>query len=253
MNSRFVTSLSRPYFAMMAENVGDVNTLPADGLGQVHLEFRVEVPPQQHTSADELHPLFAFTHDIQTQPAILEVGITPSGRVKATAKSGHSYQSRINAVRDPSSWNSISVAYGGVSGVWAVNINSVIDTSVVDPSPVPLLPNAGYQTRLMLFNGRDGLSRYQVSVRYCLLVWDTPTTLVVYDFQDDYGDAIEPDFQVGSWPSDLTMRASVYNPLVTAPWGPVPAGPPTGFYRWGLTTDYTRLAKPQTQFTRVPE
>lgn len=257
-NFRYVRSLGEPYFAFTAENVGDLSTLPSFGLIQVTMEFRVFALPKAKASADELHPLFAFVHDLVTQPAIFEAGITPSGRIKASIRTGSVWQSAANIVGDATRWHRADFAYDGGSGQWFVTIDDhAQDTSVIDPGPAYLRPNAGYQTKLLAFNGRDGLSRSDVALRSLFNGWlgAGGATNAEYDFRDNFGGALKPKFggpAPAAMPSDCILRAGFYDPLVTYPWGAVPTGSQDGAYRWGLGTEFTRLAKPTTKFTRVP-
>lgn len=259
-NFRYVRSLGEPYFAFTAENVGDLSTLPDRGLVGVGIEYRVDRPAQQNASADELHPLFSFAHDLQTQPAIFEVGITPSGRLKAVTRYGLTFQTGPSRFADSSRWHTALFDYDE-SGDLVVNIDDAPPVGVSGAGGA-LLPNAGYSTRLMLFNGRDGLTRAGLSLRRVTLTFaDTAPSAanILYDFHDDYTDTIEPDFpDFGSplfkMPTDCVMRAAYYDPVFSTPWGnvPSPGTSPDAAYRWGLGTEFTRLAKPTTKFTRVP-
>lgn len=257
MNHRFVTSLGDPYFAFKAEGVGDLTSLPSFGLIEAYVEFRVEVAPTQSASADELHPLLSFIHDLQTQPAIIELGVTPSGRAKATNRSGGVWQSGSGRILDASQWHSLRVAYDGGTGQWFVDFDTDFqDTSIIDGGGF-LVPNAGYSTRLMLFNGNDGLTRAKASIRHAEFAFlgAGGSTILTYGFSGGYGSTLTPEFSgtlPGAMPTSCVLSAGFYDPLFVAPWGSPSSGTPSGSYRWGLTTDYTRLAKPTTTYTRVP-
>ncbi len=256
-NRRFVSVGGAPYVAF-ACNTGDLDAMPQFGLASVTLEFRVEVLPQQNATADEIHPLFAFIHDIETQVAIFEVGVTPSGRVAAQVKSGDVWKSSISRVLDATAWHTLSVGYDGATGSWFTAIDGDIDNSQVDPSPSYLLPTAGYGTRLMLFNGRKGMSRMSASIAAAsaTFVGAVRNTTLTWDFTARSGDAIATGMttsdgvasELGVLPA---MRAERWNPLVFSPWGPVPTDGPGGLYSRGLETDWARRAKPTTSWTRV--
>lgn len=258
-NHRFLTTLGQPYLAFVAEDIGDLSTLPTFGLAAVTAEFRVDRLPIQNAAADEIHPFFAFDHDVQTKAPILEVGITPSGRLKAQAKSGSQWQSVAGLFSDARRWNIIQIVYDGGTGVWDVTINGVEDANTVDGAPAYLLPDAGYNTRLMLMNGRDGLARSIVSVRDLSATFvGTFSNVAHWPFGERSGATVTPVVTttnpsgVSELRSTPVLSARWYEPTFTHPWGAVPSQPTTGAYRWGLETDWTRRPKPTTLYTRVP-
>lgn len=264
-NHRFVTSLGFPYFAFVADNIGDVNTLPSGGLAAVYAEFRVDSLPVQSASADEIHPFFAFDHGIQTQPPIFEIGVTPSGRFGARAKSyvnptnlsGQYLSPRTGLFSGSAVWNTAQITYNALGpGAWDVTINGVRDLTQTDLNPSALLPNVGYGSRLLMFNGRDGLARTGISIRNLLATFvGVSSDNYEWKFSEGEGRLLTPTITITTPPDALApavMDARFYEPLITHPWGAVPSGAPSGAYRWGLATDYTRLPKPVTTYTRVP-
>jgi hypothetical protein len=253
---RHVATLGQPYFAMVAEGVGDLSTLPQFGLAAVALEFRVDALPVQSASADELHPMFAFDHDLQTQAPLLEVGVTPSGRFKALAKSGSTWQTAPSRVSDTSVWHTLEVRYDGASGQWTAVLDGTTDTGTIDGAPQYLVPKAGYNTRLMLFNGRDGLARTGVSIRSAFLtfVGASDTTTLLYTVDRSQDGSLTPTFG-GTGPaaiaSPCVLSAQWYDPIFSHPWGVAPTNSTDGAYRYGLTTDWARLPRRSTAWTRV--
>lgn len=264
MNHHFATSLGQPYFAFVADGIGDLATLPVGGLAAVTAQFRVDRLPDQLVSADECHPFFSFGHDLQTQPPILEVGVTPSGRLHAETQLGplpradSAWHSRTGVFGDATVWNSIQVTYGvQAPGNWDVTINGVNDNNTTDSNPQTLLPVAGHNTRLMMFNGQGGLARTMISIRNLTATFvGVSGETYEWTFGEGSGRIVSPIFtELGvvmdpPFPTDLAARW--YEPLTLHPWGAVPQGEPAGAYRWGLATDWTRLAKPVTAYTRVP-
>jgi len=256
VNHRFVQSLGTPYFAFTAENVGDLSTLPSFGLAAVSIEFRIDRLPRQIASATEMHGLFAFDHDFATQPPLWEIGITPSGRLRQVVKSGSVWQTREGQMLAGETWHTLESSYDFGTGQWRVTLDGgPEDTSVIDGAPVAVLPNAGYQTRLMLFNARDALCNTGASARSLFVSFiGAGTTNLLYDFSERAGGTLAPTAS-GAAPDAMparVMSAAFYNPLVTAPYGLVPSDSPNAAYRWGLATDFTRVPKPTTTYTRVP-
>lgn len=256
-NRRFVGIVGTPYVAF-ACTAGGLDTLPQFGLAGVDLTFRVESLPEQNASADEIHPLFSFIHDTGTQPAMLEVGITPSGRVAARAKSTSVWQTGISRILDATAWHTLSVGYDGASGAWTTTFDGTDDNSVVDPSPSYLVPSPGYATRLMLFNGRQGLTKMSASISAALatFVGAARNTTLTWSFSSRAGDSIPvalttSDGGASEMAGVGPLVAEFWNPLFFTPWGSVPTGSPTGQYRRGLETDWVRRAKPTTNWTRV--
>ena len=250
---RHVSTLGQPYFAFTAEDVGDRDTLPTFGLIDVALEFRVESLPVQNASPDELHPIFAFDHDLPTQPGILEIGVTPSGRFKAAAFTGSFWQTAPSTIANTDTWNTLEVGYDGGSGQWFITLNGVADNSTIDPSPAFLLPQPGYGSRLMLFNGRSGISRSHVSVRQVTLSFlgGSGSTFVSYTPTTRQDGTLQGVVSGLPMPANCDMAAEWYNPLLSPPWGAVPSGYPDGAFAFGLETDWTRLPQITTTWTRV--
>lgn len=257
-NRPFLTSLGLPYFALTHEQFGTVDVLPEFGLATVEIEVRVDELPQQLASPDELHPLFSWHHENLAEPAIFELGVTPSGRIKALAKSGSTWQSAGAVVGSALTWHFVQIGYDSASGQWGAIIdNGPLDEGTVDPMPQALVPNADRQTRLMLFNGKSGISRTHACVRNLFVGFQAavgPHPGLIYDFHDGYGDTIEAEVlgdEEAFTEEQSVMTATLYNPG-TQPWGAVPTGSPASMYRWGLMTEYTRVPKRVTKYTRVP-
>ena len=254
-NHRWVSSLGQPYFAFVADGIGDINTLPSAGLAAITAEFRVDALPTMKASVDEIHPFFAYNHDIQTQVPIFEVGITPNGALKALAKSGGTYKTRDSLFVDTSAWNTVQITYGvQAPGNWDVRVNGVVDNSVTDGAPTAMLPNSGYNSRILLFNGRDGLARTGISIRNLTATFvGTGPDMYEWKFLERGGDTLTPVltlFDPGSLSAGVA-RAQWYNPFTASPWGAVPTGSVAGAYARGLSTDYVAVAKPVTAYTQV--
>jgi hypothetical protein len=253
-NHRFVTTLGRPYFCFKCEGVGDASTLPAFGLASVTLEFRVNALPAALADADEIHPIFAFVADSPLQDPIFMVGVTPSGRVSAASKSNDVWATAAGTIADTGVWNTLSVFYDGGTGDWAVTLNGH-PYAQLDPAPEYLVPNAGYGTRILFFNNKDGIGAAGVSLRAATAGFvGTYSNVYTWDFSAGSGGtiaAVKSSTGTDELPSDGTMEAGYIDPLITAPYGIVPTGSPTGDYAWGLATDYTAVPRPTTRYTQV--
>lgn len=256
-NHRFVTSLGQPYFAFVADGIGDLSTLPSHGLFSVRLNMRVDALPTQSASADELHPVFSFAHDIGTQPPICEVGVTPSGRLKVLGKSGATWSSRTGLFTGSGVWQEVQVDYTSGTGVFEVTIDGYSEAgTMAGTTPGDLLPAAGHDTRIMLFNGRDALARTRVSVREVLAAFlGSGLSILLWSFGERSGDSLTPTLTLAGGIDMPTpaARAQWYESLFYHPWGVVPTDSPNGAYSWGLETDFTAIARPVTAYTQVAE
>ena len=256
-NHRFVTSLGSPYFAFGADNVGSLATLPSDGFVGVVIEVRVDRLPEQNASADELHPLFSFCYDTQSKGSIFEMGVTPSGRMKARVRSGDVWQTATGFFSDTTAWNTIAITYGvQAAGNWDVTLNGAPpNTSQTDPFPQTLLPDSGFGTRLMLFNGIDGLTKMSASIRAAEMSFSSPSraTTLAWQFLPGGQNTLPTSLisAASDMPNDCAMTARWYNPSPLSPWGAVPTGSLAAAYSRGLTTDYAAVARPTTAYTQV--
>lgn len=256
-NRRFVSTRGVPYLAF-ACNVGGSDVVPSLGFFDVILSFRVESLPEQSASADEIHPLFAFVQDSAARPDIFAVGITPSGRVAAKVKTGAVWQTGISRVLDATAWHTLEVGYDGASGAFITTFDGNVDNTVIDPFPEYLVPDAGQTSRLMLFNGGDGLTKMAASVSEAKAFFfgAARNTTLTWDFARRAGGTIPvalttSDGGTTEFTTSLDLVAERWAPPFSSPWGAVPMTSTNGEYTRGLQTDWTRRAKPTTVWTRV--
>lgn len=260
MNHHFVKTLGEPYFAFMAFNVCDYNTMPPEGAVRMQARVRIDELPPALASADELHPIMALVHDLPTQPTIMEIGVTPSGRFKANNRWAEVYQTPAGFISDRTRWYELSFLYDYLNTQWSVTIDGGVDTAVLGTA-LPLLPVTGYNVNLILFNGKTAISRTKVSCSSAVLtLGDTNDSLYTYGMSEGEGSVITPvrsrQTPGPAFPpllGDGILRSQFYDPLITNPYGTVPTGSASGAYRWGLETDYTRQARPTTAYTRISE
>ena len=258
-NHRFVASAGEPYFAFVAPDMANIDTIPGGGLLSLGARFRVDELPVQKATVDELHPLIAFVHDSTIQPSIMEVGITPNGRIKATNIFGDVYQTPISTIVDATRWYDLAVRYDYLSTTWTILIDGLIADSASGAGAAPLLPNAGYSTHIIIFNGREGLTRTKASISSAFASFQgTDENIYTWDFHEKSGGTLTPTKTrlSGSGTFEMTAdglaTARFYNPVTSIPWGAPPSGSPAGAYQWGLETDFTVLPKPTTEYTMVP-
>lgn len=259
-NRRFVSSLGQPYLAFVADNVGDLSTLPSHGLLSVVFDLRVTALPTQSADPDEVHPFFSFAHDIGTQPAIFEVGVTPSGRLKATTIAGGVWSSPQGLFAANGPWVNIQMNYSSGTGEFEVLLDeygSPADAAETTAVAGDLVPVSGHNTKLMFFNGRDALSRTSLGMRSALVAFlGAGLNLLQWSFAEGEGNALSPELVLAGEPARVPTTpatAQWYESLFYHPWGAVPEGEPNEAYTWGLETEYTAIARPVTTYTRVSE
>lgn len=251
----WIRSSGRPYFAAVQDALVGSSTgdFPADGLTRVVLEFTPHATPQRLASDSELHPLFSFHEYGGGGIALLEVGLTPTGAVKAVTSTGASRASLPGAA-PPGGPVVAEVRFVPLTGIMTLYVNgAVIGTS--SGGAGTLLPRGGRLGRFMLFNGMKGESRVSAAIRSCIATFsnggDHTLTWAVDERTGPYLNATK---STGSFPAlTATLTAKWYNPLVWPPlYGTVPTGDAGEAYRWEIKTAYTRQSVAKTVYSRVP-
>lgn len=263
-NNRFITSGGDPYLAFSTdENIG--NSFPGLGVTWLRMDVRVDRLPTQKSSANELHPIVSVANGGNGGP-LLELGITPNGRFKCACYNGDVTQSQIGLISDTSRWWTVFVNYDFLGS--AFQFYGDVTTFDVATLGQPIAPTGGINSKIMLWNGPLGLTNAKISLKKVQVMFDTQYSYG-YRFGEKSGSTLAPTRDFGDILSDylglvplvinspttiLNLPASgvasaeAYSPVVPT-WGTVPAAVPD--FSWGLTTDYTRVAKPATVFTRV--
>lgn len=219
--------------------------MSADGLyGSGFIRFdaeaRVLATPVALVSADELHPFLSLQY--QSGPAawspLIELGATPSGRVRCVVASGADAMSAPSLLTAASGWHSISVAYGPNHGTLALVMDGV-EWDATDAG-APLLPPTGEQMRLVLFNGATMNATTEVALRR-LTATAVPTTgapvpkIVTWNMREHGGGTLLASVSDGEFPGiDFSL---VVNDLDA--------------FRWDIHTDWTARVRPTTRWTKA--
>lgn len=268
-NTRYVTSLAKPYFCFAADNVGDVSNLPGFGLTEVALEFRVDALPYKYASNNEVHPMVSLLPSGFSTVPPFEFGITPNGAGVASFSTGHSWSTQDGYFNNPSQWNTLVLSYDGGTGDIRITLNGVpIEDS--DPSPEYLLPAVGEYISAVFFNGRGGITKAGYSIKYLRLafmgvagsVTNFDTSYLEWNFTNGAVTSVpcvtypEVSTNDSHMPYTPTAGAGIFNPVTASPWGAVPELGDTQYiktaYRWSLITEYTEIPKPITKYVQVP-
>jgi len=253
-NGYALRSTGRPYFAMVQQTLAYMNapSLPAFGALEWVVEFRLDSVPIQLASADECHAIASF-HEYASAGArrLLDVGISPSGRVQAAHPLGVGVQTAPGRVQADGAWHRLIVSYDAGAGDWRFNLDSDAQLSPNDGGAGGfLLPAAGFVGEVTLFNGLDGLSRAGVTIRLATLGFTPGPNAVTWATSEGLG-AVVRSTRTGLAQQDFTLTAQLRDPITTHPWGPVDLSQLDGAYAWQIATAYTESGAPATVYAET--
>ena len=261
-NRRFLSSGGAPYLGFASTAI---STLPGGGLTWLAVTARIDRLPTQRSSPDELHALVSLV-DV-SGGTVLELGVTPSGRWKCACWNGDVSQTGPGVISDTTRWYSVFSNYDFLGGEFVL----LGDVAADVPATLgqPLLTQSGLPAQLLLFNGAGGLTNMAASVQRAGLTFQAGgDRSYSYRFTEKQGGVLTPTRDTGNlfteWrdgtplvvddpaafiqlPDSGIATATVWPGTVQ--WGPPPSTPP--HYEWGFSTDYTRVPKPTTAYTRV--
>jgi hypothetical protein len=263
-NRRFVSSGGDPYFTFQTgDEIGDATTIPGLGITWLGMQVRIDRLPTQKASPDELHPLVSFSNSYGLAGPILELGVTPSGRFAAANwQTGDSTQTPPGTILDTSRWYQLATNYDFLGGNFVLAGDFATLGAATAVSPV--VPAPGYNSRIMLFNGSLGRTNMKASISKAWVSFDGAEFTYTYRFTEKTGVTLTPTRDLGNVLAGTEVQnspaAAVALPALgiatagvvaaIAPlWGSPPLTAPA--YSWGLETDYTRIPRPVTAYTRI--
>lgn len=255
--SRFLRSKGRPYFAAFQDTILGMGraVMPAGGVVEVGLTFRLREMPVQLASIDELHPLVSVA-DFGRDPAVnlMALGVTPSGKLVAVNAAGDRIESAVAAVAPSRAWHTASAFYDYGATTWiSLQLDSrPLASAVVGAQATPILPT--YYARCLLFNGAGAETQcacdiatasigFGAGLDFRTLTWDCETT----------SDSVACDSDL--WPTgaefDGTLSLGWYDPSPAAgPYGSVPRTDWNEAFAHGIETQFTRQGRAKTAFRR---
>lgn len=210
------------------------------GFIQFALDARVLATPVAAVSDDELHPFLSLQYQSgpTTWTPLLELGVTPNGRVRCTLSSGADAMSEPSLLTAASGWHAISVAYSPAHGTLALVMDGV-EWDATDAG-APLLPPTDEQMRLVLFNGAAMNATTEVALSG-LTATAVPTTgaplpkTVTWYMREHGGGTLLASVADGEF-TDIDFSL-VVNDLDA--------------FRWDIHTDWTARMRPTTRWTKA--
>lgn len=225
------------------------------GLFNAQARFRVNLLPVAVASSSEMHAFLSLHYPVGTvgNIAILEIGVTPDGRVSALAQTNGAAVTSAAGVVSTGEWHDLEVNVD--LGVPELTILLDGAQVAIDSTGTPgnLVPPSGRLARLVLFNGRAGISSTDLNLSNVRLFTSdgaTPRT-VIYALDEKQGDTVNPTLDPdGSFSGiDLVLQAGVFSALSQSLGAASRVGILDSF-EWVCETPYTKRAKPDTRFAR---
>jgi hypothetical protein len=236
---RNLRSLGKPHFAFTHSTA--FSTSPFSG-GEYGIggTFNLTSLPIAQSSPDEVHWLFSF-HD--TAPAgteLLSIGITPSGKFAFGTGGNGTVLSAGGTVPADGLFHNIRLnLYSSGSGTLQAFLDGVGILDVTGAGSVDFPQPGGwtaspFNSRLCLFNGRDGLSVLDCAVASFEVSAEEGS--ISFPIDEAVGDTIS-DSGLGDWNLDLVATWFNGAPIGYCP--EFPSMPLTDAYIWGRGTAWT--------------
>lgn len=257
--STSVRSLGLPYFGFVMPQGIVTGALYTYGFIGLTLEFRVNALPPMRALASEKNPLFgvygvgASVLGQAIRETLLALSVTPDGALVGSGKNGAEATTGTGRLA-PGTWYSASLFYDTGTGDLVLVLNSIETYADADGGGA-LTPTQFAATKAMLFNGPLAESRTDVSARHATAyATDGQARTITWAMNDRGQGALFGHRASGEY-------ASVASVDLSAAWvdpgpgnrlyGDVPLGDPGAAYRWEVRTEYARVSRPRTVYTKV--
>lgn len=261
----------RPYFAVVQDDLAfmDPNTptCPQENPAFfLRVAFRIDALPVQLASADEIHPLIAYTeHTLGRDLAV--IGVTPSGRLVAKAMDGPAVQTAAGFIQAGPLWHDAFADFSEtlpIDRLFYLSRENPIGDTDFQPSGTnlvassttprdPIVPAAGNLGRFILFNGVKAEARIAGAIS--LAEFTAPGFAGArWSINERFGSTlrVNPDYALPDVPQNYNLTAQYFNPLFYAPaWGAFPDGDASDAYEWELHTAWAKRDLPETVWAKA--